>query len=179
MAVFIAIMASFAFRLEIDASAENLLLEGDKDLKFTREISKYFVVPNFLVMTYSIEDDMLNEKNIKNIEELSALLKSLDSVESINSIVNVPLLQASKKTLKELVKDVPTLKSVGINKEAVKEEFLNSAIYKQNLVSDDFKTSTILINLKKDDKYYELIEKRDNFLILKKNTENIKKELKE
>jgi len=38
MAVFIAVMAFSALKLEIDASAETLLLEGDKDLEFSREV---------------------------------------------------------------------------------------------------------------------------------------------
>ena len=39
MSVFIVVMAFSALKLEIDASAETLLLEGDKDLEFSREVS--------------------------------------------------------------------------------------------------------------------------------------------
>ena len=131
MAIFVAIMALFALKLEIDASAETLLLEGDKDLEFAREVSKRFEAPNFLVVTYSVEDDLLSQENIDNIKEISSKIKNIEVVESINSIVNVPLLQSPPKPLKELLKDIPTLESSNVDKALAKEEFLNSAIYKK------------------------------------------------
>ena len=177
MAVFIAVMAIFAMRLEIDASAETLLLEGDKDLEFSREVSKRFQAPNFLVVTYSVDDDILSDENINNIKNLSSQIHTLKVVESINSIVNVPLLQSPVRPIKELLKDIPTLESKNIDKALVKEEFLNSAIYKQNLVSKDFKTTALSVNLKRDDKYYELIDNRDKYTKLKKERELTKNEI--
>lgn len=168
MSIFVVIMAIFAFKLEIDASAETLLLEGDKDLEFSREVSKRFEAPNFLIVTYSVEDDLLRQENINNIKELSSQIKSIEVVESINSIVNVPLLQSPPKPVKELLKDIPTLESLNVNKALAKKEFLNSAIYKENLVSDDFKTTAISVNLKSDKKYFNLLKNRDNFVKLKK-----------
>lgn len=168
ISIFVVIMAIFAFKLEIDASAETLLLEGDKDLEFSREVSKRFEAPNFLIVTYSVEDDLLRQENINNIKELSSQIKSIEVVESINSIVNVPLLQSPPKPVKELLKDIPTLESLNVNKALAKKEFLNSAIYKENLVSDDFKTTAISVNLKSDKKYFNLLKNRDNFVKLKK-----------
>jgi len=183
------VMVSFALKLEIDASAETLLLEGDKDLNFTRQISKKFTAPDFLVLTYSTNDDLLNDKNIKNIQYLSDKILELKDVESINSIVSVPLLQSPPRPIKELVKDVQTLTSEGIDRKLAKQEFLTSEIYKNNLVSKDFKTTVLMINLKRDNKYFEFIRKRDSFIDLKKqkeltsneleNFENSKKILKE
>ncbi len=168
MVVFIVVMALFAFKLEIDASAETLLLEDDKDLEFSREVSKRFKTSDFLIVTYSIDDDLLSEENIKKIKTLSTQLKTLKVVESVTSIVNVPLLQSPPKPIKELIKDIPTLESENIDKTLAKKEFLNSAIYKQNLVSDDFKTTALLVNFKRDNKYFNLIKNRDSFTKLKK-----------
>ena len=183
------VMLSFALKLEIDASAETLLLEGDKDLEFTRQIGKRFTAPDFLVVTYSIKDDLLSDTNIQNIQNLSDQFEQLNSVKSITSILTVPLLQSPPRPIKELVKDVKTLKSDGIDKILAKQEFLQSAIYKKNLVSEDFKTTVIMLNLKRDEKYFDLINKRDKFIKLKKlhvltniqkvDFENTKKELKQ
>jgi predicted RND superfamily exporter protein len=168
MVIFTVLMAFSALKLEIDASAETLLLEGDKDLEFTREVAKRFEAPNILVVTYTIEDYLLSEQNIQNIQTLSQQILDVEIVESINSIVNVPLLQCPPRPIKELVKNVPTLESENIDKTLVKEEFLMSAIYKKNLVSEDFKTTALSVNLKRDEKYFELIDKRDSFVKLKK-----------
>ena len=178
MGLFVTVMAIFALRLEIDASAESLLLEGDKDLEFTREISKSFEAPNFLVVVYSVEDNLLSDENLKNINTLTKEIKKIDIVESINSILDVPLLQSPPQELKELVKNVPTLQSKNIDKKLVKAEFLNSPIYKQNLVSDDFKTTVLSVNLKRDEKYFNLIQKRDRFIALKKEHSLTKDEIK-
>jgi len=182
------VMVTFTLKLEIDASAETLLLEGDKDLEFTRQISKRFTAPDFLVLTYSIEDDLLNDRNINNIQNLTNQILKLESVESVNSIITVPLLQSPPRPIKELVKDVKTLKSDDIDKVLAKQEFLNSEIYKKNLVSEDFKTTVLLISLQRDKKYFELINQRDSFVKLKQiktltveqsvSFENAKKELK-
>jgi len=179
MALLIIVMAFSALKLEIDASAETLLLEGDKDLEFTREISKRFKAPDVLVVTYSVEDDLLSEQNIKNIKILSEQIKTLEIVESINSIVNVPLLQSPPRPIKELINDIPTLESTNIDKALAKQEFLNSAIYKENLVSNDFKTTAISVNLKRDEKYFNLIDNRDKYVKLKKQRDLTKKEKEE
>lgn len=168
IAVFVVIMSLFAFRLDIDASAETLLLDDDKDLEFSREVSKRFRAENFLVVTYTIEDDLLSDKNIENIKDLSSQILKLELVESITSIVNVPLLQSPPMPLKELIKDVPTLKTKGIDKSLAKQEFLNSPIYKENLVSSDFKTTAIMVNLKRDENYFTLLADRDSYVKLKK-----------
>jgi hypothetical protein len=168
MALFIVVMALFAFKLEIDASAETLLLEDDKDLEYTREVLKRFEAPNFLVVTYSAEDDLLSQENINNIKLLSSQIKTIGVVESINSIVNVPLLQSPPMPIKELLKDIPTLETPNIDKALAKHEFLNSAVYKKNLVSEDFKTTALSVNLKRDEKYFNLIDNRDKYIKLKK-----------
>ncbi|MGE4397383.1 MAG: RND family transporter [Sulfurimonas sp.] len=176
MSAFILIMALFAFRLEIDASAETLLLEDDKDLEYTRDVLKRFEAPNFLVVTYTTQEDLLSDENIANIKKLSSQIETLEIVESINSIVNVPLLQSPPIPLKELLKDIPTLESPNIDKKLVRQEFLTSAVYKENLVSDDFTTTALMVNLKRDEKYFSLIDNRDKFVKLKKQRELSKEE---
>ena len=47
--VCISALGYYSTKLEIDASAETLLLDDDKDLKFTREIKQRYSNPNFLV----------------------------------------------------------------------------------------------------------------------------------
>ncbi len=171
------VMITFALKLEIDASAESLLLEGDKDLEFTRQISKRFTAADFLVVTYTSEDDLLNEKNINNIQNLSEKILQLKDVISITSIINVPLLESPPRPIKELVQDVKTLLSEGIDLKLAKKEFLTSAIYRKNLVSEDFKTTSLMVNLKRDEKYFKLINDRDKFIFLKK-TQALTKEQK-
>ena len=49
----VALLGYEARKLEIDASAETLLLEDDQDLAFTRLISQRYYTPNFLVVAFT------------------------------------------------------------------------------------------------------------------------------
>jgi predicted RND superfamily exporter protein len=155
-------LSFFATKLEIDASAQTLLLDGDKDLEFTREIGKKFTAPDFLIVTYTINDkNLLSEENLEKIKLLQDEINSLEPVDTITSILNVPLLQSPARPISEVVDGVKTITSQGVDKTLAKQEFLNSPIYKQNLVSDDFQTTTLLINIKRDTKYFELLKQNN------------------
>ena len=156
----IIILGSFALRLDIDASAQTLLVDGDKDLAFSRKMSNRYKTPDFLVVTFTPKTDLLSKQSINTIKQLSKDLNSIDFVDNTTSIINVPLLQSPPKPLQELLKKIPTLLSKDTNLSLAKKEFLNSAIYKNNLVSDDFKTTAILVNLKPDLKYKNFLEKK-------------------
>ncbi|MCP4971070.1 MAG: MMPL family transporter [Arcobacter sp.] len=159
-------------KLEIDASAETLLLDNDKDLKYSREINKRYYNPELLIITYEPNENLLSKSSLSKLKKLSTDLTKLEKIESITSILNVPLLQSPTQELNKLVDNIKTLENKNIDKDLVKTEFLESEIYKNNLVSKDFKTTAIILNLKQDNKYIEFLEKR-NFLLIKKRSNTI------
>ena len=179
IAFFLAIstLAYHATKLEIDASAETLLLDDDKDLKFSREVNKRYYNPNFLVVTYTPNEDLLSKKSIDTLKRLSEELLKVEKIESITSILNVPLIQSPLRPITDLVDGVDSLETATFDMDLVKKEFLNSQLYSNNLVSADFKTTGMLLNLKNDEKYFELLEKR-NTLLTKKRTSNLNKKEK-
>ena len=158
------ILASFTFKVEIDASPETLLLQDDKDLAFSREIYKRYKTQDFLVVTYSPKTDLLSKTTLDEITLISKKLEALENVKSITSILNVPLLKDPSKSVKEMLNNIPTLQTKGINKALAKDEFLTSAFYNNHLVSKDFKTTAILVNLNENSKYYKLLQKRNDLL---------------
>lgn len=167
-----------ATKLEIDASADTLLLEHDKDLKFSREIYKRYGTSDYLLLAYTPKYDLLSEQTLQTIASLSQALKTLPSVHSITSILNVPLLQSPPKNLASLVDNVPTLEKGGVDKALVKQEFLNSPLYANALVSSDFKTTAILIYLERDEKYFSLIQQKEELELKKKEQPLSKEEVK-
>ncbi len=176
--IVIAFLGYQARKLEIDASAETLLLEDDKDLALSRLFTERFKSQDFLVIAFSPEGDLLAEKNLDIIRRLKADLLKLERIESVTSILDVPLLESPPKPVKEMIKDIPTLESEGVDKVLAKKEFLNSAIYKSNLVSADFKTTAILANLYDDKVWQDFVNKR-NMLRDKENAGTITPEEKE
>ncbi|MFK5880675.1 MAG: MMPL family transporter [Sulfurospirillum sp.] len=163
MFVLSAVFGYFATKMSIDASADTLLLDNDKDLAFTREISKKYYMPNFLVVTYSPKKALLSKESLSTLKNISSDFKKLDSITSVVSILNVPLLQSPPRPLKNLLEKIPTLQEKGVDKQLAKQEFLHSPIYKNSLVSSDFKTTAILLYLKNDKKYSNFIQKREEF----------------
>ncbi len=157
----VAFLGMQAFKMEIDASAETLLLEDDKDLKFSRLISERYKTPDFLVIAYTPDNDLLSDITLSEIKRLSDELTALSGVDSVTSILNVPLMQSPVKPLKEMLENIPTLESPDINRSMAKHELLNSPIYKENLISADFTTTALLINLKTDETYRTLLDRRD------------------
>jgi len=151
----------FANNLIIDASSDTLILEGDKDLEYTQLISKRYSSPDFLILAYTPKEDLFSSNTLKNIEDISEKILKINNVSSVTSILNVPILLSPPIPITELVENIPTLKSDNIDLNLVKDEFINSPLYSDNLVSKDFKTTSIIINLKEDKLGIELRDERN------------------
>ena len=159
-------------KLEIDASAETLLLDDDKDLTFLRELEKRFKSNEMLIMAYQPNSALLSVKSMQTLKALTYDLKQLPMVESVDSILSAPLLYSPLRDMDSLLSETRTLENSDINLTLAKREFLTSPLYKDSLVNKDFTISSIVINLKKDTQYTTLLEER-NQLLHKKRTSTL------
>ena len=168
----------FSKDFRLDASSETLLLDGDPDLKYLNEINDRYNAREFLVLTYSPKDEMISEKSINNLLSLKYKIQSLDWVHSVITILDVPLLNSTDETLSDKLKNFSTLKSEGINKQKGFLEILNSPVFKNFVISEDGKTSGIIVYIKEDNKIKRITEKSEiekyRDLKKKKNKEKIK-----
>lgn len=151
----------YSTKLEIDASSQTLLLDNDKDLQIWREVSKRYETPNFLVLAYTPAGDLLAPETIRKIAQMDAAFSKLDFVASVTDITNVPLLLNKGGGMSELLKHIPTLTDADVNLTAARRELSTSPFYASNLVSADLRTTAILINLKPQIRYEELLRLRD------------------
>jgi len=165
-------------KLEIDASAETLLLNDDKDLAFSRTVAKRFQTNDLLILAYKPKQDLLSPESLQTLTRISEDLEQLPSVESVDSLINVPLFFSPIRDMDDLINETRTLKSTDINLSLVKHEFLTSPLYKDSLVNKDFTISSIIIHLYQDPEYFTLLEKR-NLLLDKQKTASLTKEEKE
>ena len=165
------------FRL--DASSETLLIEGDPDLEYLKEINNRYGSKEFLVLTYTPNEGMISDASINNLLSLKYKIQSLDWVHSVITLLDVPLLNNSEAPLQERLEGFKTLKDDQINKQRGFNEILTSPVFKNFVISEDGKTSGIIVNIKKnlppqniEDLSQEQIENyRDQ--IKKKNHQNI------
>ncbi len=146
----------------IDASAETLLLEHDQDLRYTREINKRYGVNDFLVIAYRPADgNLLSDTTLKDLKDISAELNQLAPVTSVLSLLNVPLFESPPLTFDQMAKGIPNLESPGIDKDLARKEFKNSPFYRDLIVSEDMTTTALVVNLKTDQVYRDLINERN------------------
>ena len=145
-------MLSFSTNFKLDASADSLILENDKDLLTYRNTVERYSTKEFIIMTYSPRQGKIFDKNnlllIKNLKEK---LLSVKNISSVISVVDVPLVESSEVPLIEMANNVPTIFSNGVDIIKAENEILDSPIYKDLIISSDGKTTAMQINLKKND----------------------------
>ena len=66
----------------LDASSDALLLEGDPDLKFLREVNETYGSKDFLVLTYSPVTSFTEKETILNLQLLKSKIEKLTWVDS-------------------------------------------------------------------------------------------------
>ena len=178
-ALLLIILCFFSYNsknFKLDASSETLLIEGDPDLKYLNEINDRYGAREFLVLTYTPKLSMIDENSIKNLSKLKNEIEKLKWVHSVITLLDIPLLNSSDEPLIERLQNYSTLKSEGINKERGFNEILNSPVFRNFVISEDGKTSGIIVYLKsKDNKQFKNKKEEELYKnnLKKQNHQNI------
>ena len=157
---------------KLDASSETLLIEGDPDLEYLREITERYGSKEFLVLTYTPNEPMVSDTSINNLLSLKYKIQSLDWVHSVITLLDIPLLSNSDAPLQERLEGFKTLKDEDVNRERGFKEILESPVFRNFVISIDGKTSGIIVNIKKNNKLENVNGKS------KEEIEEIKDEIK-
>ena len=152
-----------AKNFNLDASSDALLLEGDRDLKYLRQINERYGSKDFLVLTYTPVSSFTEKETILNLQLLKSKIEKLTWVDNVITIIDVPLLKSTDEGLMERLKNYKTLSYPEIDRRRGFEEIINSPIYKNYVISEDGKTSGIVIYLKKDERLAEYIKVKDKY----------------
>ena len=147
----------------LDASSDALLLEGDKDLKYLREINERYKSKDFLFLTYTPVSSFTDKETILNLQLLKSKIEKLTWVDSVITVIDVPLLKSTDENLMDRLKNYKTLAYPEIDRNRGFEEVLNSPIYKNYVISEDGKTSGVVVYLKKDKRLAEYIKVKDKY----------------
>ena len=151
-----------AKNFKLDASSDALLLEGDKDLKYLRKVNERYG-SRFLVLTYAPVSSFIEKETILNLQLLKSKIEKLTWVENVVTIIDVPLLKSTDEGLMERLINYKALAYPEIDRKRGFEEILNSPIYKNYVISEDGKTSGIIVYLKKDERLQEYIKIKDKY----------------
>ncbi len=152
-----------AKNFNLDASSDALILEGDQDLRYLREVNERYGSKDFLVLTYSPISSFEDKETILNLQLLKSKIEKLSWVDSVITVIDVPLLKSTDEKLMDRLKNYKTLAHPEIDKSRGFDEIINSPIYKNYVISEDGKTSGIVVYLKKDERLAEYIKIKDKF----------------
>lgn len=166
LVLFGAILALAAVRFDqfrLDASAESLVLENDRSLEEYRQVNRTFTTSDdFLVVTYTPHEPLFTAKGLSRLKALRDELQALEAVSSTNSILNVPLLHSPDLTLDTVDTEIKTLDEHEVAPDTARQALLDNPMYPNLLLSEDAGTTAIQVNLPTPERYFELLNQRDN-----------------
>lgn len=113
--------------------------------------------------------DIFSPSNLETLSKLSSELENITSIDEVTSLTNVDYIEGSSEGMivEELVEELPKN-----NEESrqVKNKILNWDFYENNLYSNDFKSTQVLISLneglnnqEKENAYYQIKEVTDSY----------------
>ncbi len=170
--IFLIFFGYFSKNFRLDASSDTLLIEGDPDLKYLNEISERYGAKEFLVLTYTPNGKMISSESIKNLLSLKQEIQKLDWVHNVITLLDIPLLNSTDQPLLERLKNFKSLKDNDVDKIRGFQEIKNSPVFRNFVISEDGKTSGIIVYLKPRERNKEFKNKQE----LEKYKDQIKKQ---
>ncbi len=167
----------YARDFDLDASADSLLLENDKDLRQYRDMTNRYGSSEFLFVAFAPKDDLFSEHARATIAAMRDDFRKVGMIDSVTSLVDVPLLKQAEGKLSDVAKNYRTLTAADIDLAKAKEELLNSPLFNELIVSKDGATTAMMLTLKTDPEYQDLSRRR-NELILNKYESGLTDEAK-
>lgn len=164
MAAILAFFTVHTKDFKLDASADSLLLDDDKDLELFRKTVERYSARDFLFITFTPNDDLFSPTALQHIKNLRDELRQLEPVESVISLVDVPLVMQVEGSIAEVADNVRTLEGGDVDMMKAKDEVLSSPIYRELIISEDGTTTAIQVNLKDFPAFRELQKERNKLL---------------
>ena len=147
LSVLIIIAASFGYYAQffrLDASADSLLLEGDAELEYSRQVNVRYGLRESVIVAYTpLEGELFSRPVLSRLQALRADLLTLPRVESVDSILNVPIFEDTPLT--GISEDYLTLEQ-DIDLAAAKAELMSSPVFSNAVVSPDGETAGMLVS---------------------------------
>ena len=176
LVVMLAVLAFFAWQarhFELDASADALLLEADRDLQTHRALQARYASKDLLVVTFAPDADVFDESSLASLRELRDRLREIPGVESVTSILDVPLLDnVEGVALAGIADHVRTLDDPGTDRARARQELLASPVFGEVVVSPDARVAAVLLTMRGDEAFRALLAAR-NRLSMKRATEGL------
>ena len=161
VALFVAFFSIYVPDFRLDASGDSLVLENDEDLRYYRSIQARYGTDDYVLATYTPDDDLFSKGSLSKLMELRDDLVNIKGIESVVSILDVPLIQSPPISLAEVTYGVRSLEDPETNVSLAKNELLSSPLYRNLIISPDGNTTALQVNFKRDESLYAFFGRRD------------------
>ena len=139
LVLMLAVLAFFAWQarhFELDASADSLLLEDDRDLQTLRALQTRYASQDLLIVTFAPGGDVFEEASLARLRALRDRLRTAPGVESVMSILDVPLLDnVEDVSLAAVADNLRTLDDPDTDRARARAELLESPVFSEVIVS--------------------------------------------
>ncbi len=150
----------FALQLErfsLDATTDSLVLQSDPDLEFYNASRKVFGTDEYVIVAFSA-GDVLSPDNVKLVDTLSREFRDLAGVSSVFGLATAPLLRSPVSASLSLENPI-TLTSPECDSQLARQELRGHSVYSRNIISDDGRTTAMLVYFA-DDPHLSALEKK-------------------
>ena len=148
-------------RFTFEASSDTLVVEGDPDLAYYRQIEQRFGGEEMLFLTYTpVGQSLFSRSALAEIAEIQTRMAELDNVSSVFSILDAPLLDNRDDAQITNDSNFVTLRSEQVDFQRARQELTNSPLYADLLVSRDGQTTALRLGLRFETELKALREER-------------------
>jgi len=159
--VFFVLVGVFAWHsrsFEINASADTLISEDNRDFIESQKINQKFSPEEFLIIAYKPKQGRIfSAQNLHNISSISKEVGSLPRVKAVRSVMNVPLLSKAGKALSaEIDPSEFSQERLQLSEHELADLFKDHPIYDGLLVNHEQTASGIQILFKPNPKLQNL-----------------------
>lgn len=151
----------YAPDFSLDASADSLVLERDEDLRYYRSIRARYGTDDYLIVTYTPRNPLFDPATLSDLGVLRDELAALPSVARVTSILDVPLVNSPIVDIDNIAAGIRYLDDPDTDRELARRELLSSPLYSNLLISSDAATTALRVELRQDDAYLRLRDRRD------------------
>ena len=155
-------IAWFAPDFSLDASADSLVLEHDEALRYYRSIRARYGSDDYLIVTYTPQNALFDDGTLNDLRVLRDELAALPNVAKVTSILDVPLVLSPPVELEDISSGVRYLKDPQTDRNLARQELTTSPIYRDLIISADARTTAIRVDMRQDEEYLRLRDRRDD-----------------
>src|SRR5690606_31360451 len=113
------VLGWFARDFRLDASADSLVVEGDADLAYSRQVAERYGSGDFVFVVYTPQRELFTASVLDGLRRLRDSLQALPRVASVDSIFSVPLFKVAGASLSDVADNIVTLETQGLDLDAV------------------------------------------------------------